>query len=82
MAEPDELSEANADRPIERGAPSVHVEHGRVEVTGSWQGINEVDSARNTNRTDVIIVRYSTERDRGSMDELTDTLDRFLEAIE
>ena len=70
-------------RLVERGNTYDHDQHGRVEVTGIWRGIEEVDEARNTNEKDVIIVRYSCERDEGErVDELTDTLPEFLEAIE
>lgn len=82
MAGDDELPRADDDQVVERGETYDHAEHGEVEVTGIWRGIHEVDEARNTNEKDVIIVRYSAEQDDGPrVDELTDTLPAFLEAI-
>lgn len=69
---------------VERGETYCHSNHGRITVTGIWKGVHQVGTARNTNETGVIIVRYSTEGDGNTVgvDELTDTLDEFLTAIE
>ena len=69
---------------IERGEQYDHATYGRVTVTGIWKGVHRVDSARNTSDTDIIIVRYAMGQNegRGGADELTDTLDEFLAAIE
>lgn len=82
MDDPNDLPGPEADRSVERGETYNHAQHGRVEVSGIWRGVNEVDSARNTNQKAVIIVRYSAEQEGERVDELTDTLDEFLEAIE
>lgn len=82
MGGSDDLPGSDADRVLERGESYEHTEHGPVEVTGIWRGIDQVDSARNTDETDVYIVRYSAEDGGERVDELTDTLDEFLEAIE
>lgn len=82
MAGDDELPRSDDDQVVERGEIYDHDEHGEVEVTGIWRGIDEVDEARNTDEKDVIIVRYSAEPEDGPrVDELTDTLPEFLEAI-
>ena len=73
---------AESDRVVERDETYDHDEYGAVVVTGIWRGIQQVDAAHHTNRKDVIIVRFSAERDGESIDELTDTLDEFLEATE
>lgn len=69
---------------VERGEAYDHAEHGRVKITGIWKGVQQVDAARNTDETGVIIVRYSSgQKGRsGGIDALTDTLDEFLAAIE
>lgn len=83
MGDDAELPRSEDGRLVERGETYDHDQHGRVEVTGIWRGIEEVDEARNTNEKDVIIVRYSSEQEEGEqVDELTDTLPEFLEAIE
>ncbi|SER66621.1 hypothetical protein [Natrinema salaciae] len=82
MEDPDDLPGSEADRMVERDNTYTHSAHGRVTVTGIWRGVEEVDSARNTNQKDVIIVRYSTVENDEPVDELTDTLDEFLDATE
>lgn len=80
MEDSDDRPGSDADRVVERDETYEHSEHGRVTVTGIWRGIEEVDSAHNTNQKDVIIVRYSTTTDDEPIDELTDTLEEFLAA--
>lgn len=82
MDDPDDLPGPGADRVVERGETYDHAEHGHVEVTGIWKGVEEVDAARHTDEKDVFIVRYSAEINGEQVDELTDTLDEFLQAIE
>lgn len=82
MDESDDLPTSDADQLIERGETYDHTQHGCVEVTGIWKGVEEVDSTRSMSQKEVIIVRYSSERDGESIEELTDTLTEFLEAIE
>ncbi|WP_226008040.1 hypothetical protein [Natrinema salinisoli] len=71
-----------SDRIVEREETYDHEEHGIVEVTGIWRGVKQVDTARNTDQKDVIIVRYSAKQEGESIDELTDTLDEFIANID
>lgn len=80
MSGSDDLPTSEADRVVEREETYDHDEHGSVKATGIWKGVKRVDDARNTNQKDVIIVRYSTTGDGEQVDELTDTIDEFLEA--
>jgi hypothetical protein len=73
---------SDGEQVIERGETYEHERHGDVEVTGIWKGIDEVDGTRDANENDVYIVRYSADEDGKQVDELTDTLDEFLEAVE
>lgn len=82
MGDADDLATSESDRVIERGETYDHTEYGLVEVTGIWKGVEQVDTAHNTNQKDVIIVRYSAQGDGEQIDELTDTIDEFLTAIE
>lgn len=82
MGDEDELPSASADRVIERGDSYDHERYGRVEVTGIWKGIDGVDTTREADEKDVYIVRYAAEEDGERVDELTDTLEEFLDAIE
>lgn len=80
-----DTDEETADRPapiVEQGKTYTHSDYGSVEVSGIWQEINRVDSARNTDETDAIMVRYSARSDGGRIDEFTDTLSQFLTAVE
>lgn len=70
------------DKLVEQGEIYNHVEEEEVEVQRIWQGVQQVDEARNTEEKNVIVVRYSTEGDDGRVNEFTDTLEGFLEAIE
>ena len=81
MGDSDELPGSDSDLVVDRGEMYSHAEHGQVEVTGIWKGVKQVDTARRTNEKDVIIVRYSTEINGEEVDELTDTLDEFLQSI-
>lgn len=75
------MDDPTPDRAIERGETYEHKTHGQVKVTGIWQGVQRVDTARDTNETDVIIVRFATDDDE-PVTELTDTLNGFIEAID
>lgn len=83
MSDVENPHESGPNQVVERGETYPHSDHGRVIVTGIWKGVHQVDTARNTNETGVIIVRYSTEGGGTTVgvDELTDTLDEFLTAI-
>ena len=82
MGNSDDQPGSDSDRVVDRGETYDHEEHGQVEVTGIWKGIEQVDEARYTDEKDVFIVRYSAEINGNEVDELTDTLDEFLEAVE
>lgn len=82
MGNSNALTGSEADRVVERGKTYDHAEHGRVEVSGIWKGVQRVDSARNTDQKDVIIVRYSTGGDGEPVGEFTETVDEFLTATE
>lgn len=69
-----------ADKIVKLGETYNHSEYGRVEVTGIWQGVNQVNSSHETDENPVIIVRFARECE--AVSELTDTLDEFLAAIE
>lgn len=78
----DDLPGSDSEQIVERGETYAHVEHGAVEVTGIWKGVEQVDKTHHTDEKDVFIVRYSAEIDGEQVDELTDTLDEFLRSIE
>lgn len=82
MVGSDDRPGPESDQVIERGKTYEHAEHGSVEVTGIWKGVQKADTAHNTDETGTIIVRYSTEGEEQQFCELTDTLDEFMEAIE
>ena len=82
MVDSDDRPGSESDQVVERGKTYEHAKHGPVEVTGIWKGVQQADTAHNTNETGTIIVRYSIEKDDGQFYELTDTLDEFAEAIE
>lgn len=84
MSDTEAIRSLEEDLVVERGGQYDHATHGRVTVTGIWKGVQQVDRARNTNDTGTIIVRYTTDRDEEVVetDELTETLDEFLAAIE
>ncbi|AGB37770.1 hypothetical protein [Natronococcus occultus] len=82
MGEDDELPTTGADRVIERGDEYNHQRYGTVEVTGIWKGVDGVDTTREAKEKDVYIVRYAADEEGERVDELTDTLDEFLDAIE
>lgn len=73
---------AGSELVVERGETYTHVEHGRVDVTGIWKGVEQVDKAHHSEEKDVYIVRYSTEIDGKRVDELTDTVEEFLRSID
>ncbi|MFP9190504.1 hypothetical protein [Natronosalvus vescus] len=82
MSDSDELPGSDSDMVVNRGETYTHAEHGQVVVAGIWKGIEQVDEARHTDEKDVFIVRYSAEINGEEVDELTDTLDEFLQSIE
>lgn len=84
MSNTEEIRSLEDDLIIERGKQYDHATYGCVTVTGIGKGVHQVDRARNTNDTGIIIVRYSTDQNEEivEVDELTDTLDEFLAAIE
>lgn len=67
---------------IERNETYNHEQHGTVEVTGIWQGVNRVDATRDRDTSDTIIVNFTVVSDSEMNTELTDTLDGFVNALE
>ena len=82
MGDSDDLPGSDSDLAVERDETYNHSEHGQVEVTGIWKGVEQVDRARHTDEKDVFIIRHSAEINEEQVDELTDTLDEFLQSIE
>lgn len=78
----DDLPGSDSDMVVDRGGTYDHAEYGQVEVTGIWKGVKQVNEAQHTNEGDVIIVRYSAEISGKKVDELTDTLEDFLQSIQ
>ncbi|WP_254532733.1 hypothetical protein [Natrinema gelatinilyticum] len=82
MDDSEDLPSSGSDRVIEREETYEHETYGLVEITGIWKGVHGVDTTHEANEKDVFIVRYSANEDGKEVDELTDTLDEFLESIE
>lgn len=82
MDDSEDLPGSDSETVVDRGETYNHAEHGRVEVTGIWKGVEQVDKAHRTDEKDVFIVRYSAEINGEEVDELTDTLTEFIQAIE
>lgn len=78
----DDLPGDDSELAVERGGTYDHDDHGEVEVTGIWKGVEQVDRAHHTDEKDIFIVRYSADVEGEQVNELTDTLDEFLGAIE
>lgn len=82
MDDSEDLPGSDSETVVDRGETYNHAEHGRVEVTGIWKGVEQVDKAHRTDEKDVFIVRYSAEINGEEVEELTDTLAEFIQAIE
>ena len=82
MGDSEDLPSSGADRAIQREETYEHETYGEVTVTGIWKGVNGVDTTREVNEKDLYIVRYSANDEGEQVDELTDTLDEFLDSIE
>ncbi|NGM70979.1 hypothetical protein G6M89_18545 [Natronolimnobius sp. AArcel1] len=82
MGEPNDLPSSGADTVVERGDTYEHEQYGTVEVSAIWKGVNGVDTTREADETDTYIIRYTADPDGDPVDELTDTLEEFLDAIE
>lgn len=82
MGDADDLPSSGSESVVERGETYHHEQYGSVTVTAIWKGINGVDTTRTANETDTFIVRYSTEESGEPVDELSDTLSEFIDAIE
>ena len=84
MSDTERVHSVEEDVTVEQGGRYDHETYGRVTVTGIWKGVHQVDRARNTTDTGVIIVRFAADRNGevAETEELTDTLDEFLAAIE
>lgn len=73
---------SESDQKVKQGETYTHAEYGLVEVIGIWRGVHRVDTSYNTKESDMVIVRYATEQDESLAEELADTIDGFLAAIE
>ena len=82
MDDANDLPSSGADTVVEREETYEHETYGVVEVTAIWRGVSGVDSTREANENDLYIVRYSANEDDADVDDLTDTLDEFLDSIE
>lgn len=82
MGETDDLPSSGADTVVERGETYEHEQYGTIEVSAIWKGVTGVDTTREATETDTYIVRYTADSDGDPVDELTDTLAEFLDAIE
>lgn len=82
MTDGDDPLDSEPDQVVERGETYDHAEYSCVEVTGIWKGVRRIDTSHHTDESDVIIVRYATEQGEPPAEELTDTIDGFLAAIE
>lgn len=82
MDDDSEVPGSGSDLAIERGETYDHADHGQVAVMGIWKGVEQVDTARRTDEKDIFIVRYSTEINGEQVDELAETFDEVLQAID
>lgn len=84
MSDVENPRDSDPNKVVKQGETYHHSDRGCVKVTGIWKGVHQVDTARNMDETGVIIVRYSTQEagDTADVNELTDTVDEFLTAIE
>lgn len=72
-------------RTIKRGGIYKHATDGRVEVSGIWKGKEWVDTVSRSavkGERNPIVVRYIPSREGDWSDEIAETLDEFLDAIE
>lgn len=82
MNQKDQRPTSTADRTIKSGEIYGHADHEDVKVTGIWQRTHRLDTTRNVNREEMIIVRFVPGEERKWIDELAEPLDEFLTAIE
>ena len=84
MSDTRKIRSGEEDVIVERGGQYDHETYGPVTVTGIWKGVHQVDRARNTTDTGTIIIRFAPDQNEeiAEAEELIDTLDEFLAAIE
>lgn len=70
-----------SDQAIEDGETYDHAEHGYVEVTGIWHRTQRLDTTRDADEQDLIVVRYVPGEEGTWLDELAQSLDDFRDAI-
>ncbi|UTF55361.1 hypothetical protein [Natronosalvus rutilus] len=75
-------SHSPADSGLECGRTYTHTRHGRVEVTGLWQGTRWVDAVDQPNEGETVVVRYLPPDGETWRDERSALLDDFLAALE
>ena len=81
MNKKDQRPTSTADRTVKDGEIYDHADHRYVKVTGIWQRTQRLDTTRNADREDMIIVRYIPGEEGEWIDELAEPLDDFLDAI-
>ncbi|RQH03345.1 hypothetical protein EA472_01875 [Natrarchaeobius oligotrophus] len=59
-----------------------HDEHGCVEVTGIWHRTRRLETTRDVDRRNTIVVRFVPGADGRWIDELAEPLDDFLDEID
>ncbi|WP_339105994.1 hypothetical protein [Haloterrigena salinisoli] len=72
---PDSVS----DRVIEDSERYHYAEHGQITVTGIWHQTRRLDTTRNVDDQDMIVVRYIPGEDGNGLDELAEPLDDFFD---
>lgn len=75
-------SDLDTSQVVTRGETYTHLEHGDVTVTSIWRGTDSVDVARLGDDGPTPVVRYLTEAGSEWVDEFTETVDEFFDAIE
>lgn len=78
----DQRPESASDRTIEDNETYHHAEHGRVEVTGIWHRTQSLDTTRDVDVQDMVVVRFIPGTDGTWADERAEPLDDFLDAID
>ena len=78
----EEHSRTSSHQSIEYGDIYNHTTHGRVEITGIWQGTRWVDRAPPSDEHRPVIIRYIPAADSDWQDEIATTREDFLDSIE
>ncbi|QSW99407.1 hypothetical protein [Haloterrigena alkaliphila] len=81
MNEEQKLTSAS-DRPIEHGRTYDHAHHGPVEVTGIWQKTRWVETVRDGDEQETVVIRFLPPDGDDWSDERSASLNEFLEHID